>query len=418
MAKVRATRHNGRKGKNGVFRAGHNDRTFDVEQADHIDPDRSYMNVYWDCYQGLNYTDADGNRPERKYSFDQVELAYYAREFGDSIDAQNERHIASRHTERIRSVEEVIKDPKTCPEETIYQLGTKDEHEDYRVLMQVAAEMFEEAEKRYGTNMKILTWALHMDEGTAHIHERHVFFADDGHGFLFPKQEKACEALGFERPDPSKKQSKFNNRKQSFDAELRELFIEIAEKHGVSIEKVPLEGKTHLEKNDYILAKQKEEIASKQAELEELTLKISDIDSIAEEAAEKAYEKACEIVSSTAKTETIMDDIEIVKQYRDECIAPEHAGPEERKTFAGKLLGEVMRKLARDTTALLGKVKKMLTVPEVKKKNQEEIAKVVKVSLRDRLAWGKIEADKQNQARWATEAEQGIKRKNTERGER
>ncbi len=49
MAKVRATRHNGRTGKNGVFRAGHNDSSFDVEQADHIDPSRSYMNVYWDC---------------------------------------------------------------------------------------------------------------------------------------------------------------------------------------------------------------------------------------------------------------------------------------------------------------------------------------------------------------------------------
>lgn len=418
MAKVRATRHNGRKGKNGVFRAGHNDRSFDVEQADHIDSSKSYMNVYWDCYQGINYTDADGKRPERKYNFEQVELAYYAQKFGDSIDAQNERHMASRHMDRIRSVEDVLKDPKTCPEETIYQLGTKDEHEDYKVLVKVAAEMFEETEKRYGSNLKILNWALHMDEGTCHIHERHIFFADDGYGFTFPKQEKACEALGFERPDPSKKQSKHNNRKQSFDAELRKLFIEIAEKHGVTIEKVPLEGRTHLEKNDYILAKQKAEIATKKAELEELTLKISDIDSMADEVAEKAYEKACEIVSSTTKSETIMDDINIVKGYRDYLTAPEHQGPEEKKTFAGKLLAEVMKMLARDTTALIEKVRKMLAIPEVKKKNQEEIAKVVKVSLHDRLARGKVEADKQNQARWAAEAEQGIKRKNTERGDR
>ena len=139
---------------------------------------------------------------------------------------------------------------------------------------------------------------------------------------------------------------------------------------------------------------------------------------MADEVAEKAYEKACEIVSSTAKTETIMDDIGIVKKYRDECIAPEHAVPEEKKTFAGKLLGEVMKRLARDTTALLEKVRKMLTVPEVKKKNQEEIARVVKVSIHDRLARGKIEADEQNQARWAAEAERGIQRKNTEKGAR
>ena len=30
--KVRATRHNGRKGENGVFKAGHNDRSFDVDE--------------------------------------------------------------------------------------------------------------------------------------------------------------------------------------------------------------------------------------------------------------------------------------------------------------------------------------------------------------------------------------------------
>ena len=46
--KVRATRHNGRKGENGVFKAGHNDRSFDVDAAEHIDPSRSFMNVYWD----------------------------------------------------------------------------------------------------------------------------------------------------------------------------------------------------------------------------------------------------------------------------------------------------------------------------------------------------------------------------------
>lgn len=44
--KVRATRHNGRKGVNGVFKAGHNDRTFEVENADHIDSSRANLNVY------------------------------------------------------------------------------------------------------------------------------------------------------------------------------------------------------------------------------------------------------------------------------------------------------------------------------------------------------------------------------------
>ena len=45
--KVRATRTNGRKDSNGVFKAGHNDRSFNLENAEHVDADRSKWNVYW-----------------------------------------------------------------------------------------------------------------------------------------------------------------------------------------------------------------------------------------------------------------------------------------------------------------------------------------------------------------------------------
>lgn len=74
--KVRATRHNGRKGVNGVFKAGHNDRSFHLENAEHIDEDRSKLNVYWDVYQGYNLMDENGVRPARKFLFEQVECKF------------------------------------------------------------------------------------------------------------------------------------------------------------------------------------------------------------------------------------------------------------------------------------------------------------------------------------------------------
>lgn len=43
--KVRATRTNGRKDSNGVFKAGYNDRSFNLENAEHVDADRSKWNV-------------------------------------------------------------------------------------------------------------------------------------------------------------------------------------------------------------------------------------------------------------------------------------------------------------------------------------------------------------------------------------
>lgn len=53
---MKATRHNGRSGKHGTYDAKHNDRRFDVENSEHIDAERTKMNVYWDCYQGYGKT--------------------------------------------------------------------------------------------------------------------------------------------------------------------------------------------------------------------------------------------------------------------------------------------------------------------------------------------------------------------------
>ena len=92
---------------------------------------------------------------------------------------------------------------------------------DASVFAKIAAEYFEEFQKRYGSHVHILDWALHLDEGTPHIHERHVFDALNRYGEVCPQKEKALEELGFEVSDPTKKKSKYNNRKMVFDAEWR-----------------------------------------------------------------------------------------------------------------------------------------------------------------------------------------------------
>lgn len=100
--------------------------------------------------QGYNIADENGVRPERRYTFEEIELGLYQEMFGDSIYAQNERHEKSRHRERIRSVKKIHEDPKTYPEETVYQLGTKDGYVDPAIFVQVAAEVFEKFTKKFG----------------------------------------------------------------------------------------------------------------------------------------------------------------------------------------------------------------------------------------------------------------------------
>ena len=42
---MRASRHNGRSGKHGVYDVKHNNRDFDVANSEHIDAERTKLNV-------------------------------------------------------------------------------------------------------------------------------------------------------------------------------------------------------------------------------------------------------------------------------------------------------------------------------------------------------------------------------------
>ena len=50
---LKLTRHNGRAGKHGTYNPKHNDRSFDLTNSEHIDPERVPRNIYWDCYNGI-----------------------------------------------------------------------------------------------------------------------------------------------------------------------------------------------------------------------------------------------------------------------------------------------------------------------------------------------------------------------------
>lgn len=172
---MKATRHNGRSGKHGTYDAKHNDRRFDVENSEHIDAERTKMNVYWDCYQGYSLPNDKDERA--RFTFTEIEKAYYVEKYSDHVDGQNERNRKARHYDRVKTIDAILENNKTCPEETLLQLGNMDGAVSADVLAQVSAEYFEEFNRRYGSHVHILDWALHLDEATPHIHERHVFDA-------------------------------------------------------------------------------------------------------------------------------------------------------------------------------------------------------------------------------------------------
>ena len=309
---MKATRHNGRSGKHGTYDAKHNDRRFDVENSEHIDAERTKMNVYWDCYQGYSL---QSDKDERaRFTFTEIEKAYYVEKYSDHVDGQNERNRKARHYDRVKTIDAILENNKMCPEETLLQLGNIDGTVSADVLAQVSAEYFEEFNRRYGSNVYILDWALHLDEATPHIHERHVFDAVNQYGELCPQQDRALEELGFELPKPNEKKGKYNNRKMVFDEECRKLFISICQNHGLTIDVKPVYGgASYLEKQDFIIMNQKKRIEEKQAVLDGLVMKIEDVNAVIEEAVDLAYEKACEVVTKRVKEETVKHDVDVVK---------------------------------------------------------------------------------------------------------
>lgn len=396
--KMRASRHNGRSGKHGVYDVKHNDRNFDVANSEHIDAERTKLNVYWDCYQGYCL---NGDTSERKMTFTEIEKAYYFEHYGDHVDAQNERNEKAGHAERNRTTDDVLKNNKTCPEESILQLGNIDCSVTPDVLAKVVAEFFEEFEKRYESHVHILDWALHLDEATPHVHVRQVYDALNKYGELCPQQEKALEELGFELPDPTKKRSRFNNRKMCFDAECRKLFLDIGQKNGVELEYEPeYGGASYLEKQDYIIENQQKRIAKMQAALDDITLKVLDMENMVEQIADDAYEKACEVVADTVAEHTRAEDIAELRSYKKWLTSDERKTPKDKRDFVGKCLDNLEARFRKMAQAVAKKVLGALQSPQIKEQKKEEIKERARVSVRERLAehQKQVEMEKQRKA--------------------
>ena len=90
-------------------------------------------------------------------------MSYFDQYF-EYCDGQHERNSRRGHAERDRSTEDLRLSKKTCPEESIIQIGTMEEHVDPILLLKIGSDYFSEFEKRFGTNVHILDWALHLDE--------------------------------------------------------------------------------------------------------------------------------------------------------------------------------------------------------------------------------------------------------------
>lgn len=226
---MRATIHNGRTSNLGAFTPKHNDRNFNINHAEHINPERVKLNRYW------NWT---GN-PET--TFEAAEIAFYEKHISAHLEAQNARYRAQRHAERAKTMDEYRKSPQTCPEEVILMIGKAGDTIPADMMARIIQEQINWEQKQF-PRLKVLNVALHMDEqGAPHIHERRAWVYTDRDGNLAISQNKSLEQMGVELPNPDKPRGRFNNRKQTFSRMCRKHLLQICREHGLEIEEIPQE---------------------------------------------------------------------------------------------------------------------------------------------------------------------------------
>lgn len=225
---MRATIHNGRTSHLGAFTPRHNDRSFNISHAEHIDPERVKLNRYW------NWTG-------KEMTFEDAERTFYEKHIRQHLDAQNARYRAQRHAERVKSMDEYRRSPQTCPEEVILQIGKLGDTIPADMMARIIQEQINWEQQQF-PGVKVLDVALHMDEqGAPHIHERRAWIYTDKDGNLAISQNRSLEQMGVEPPNPDKPRSRFNNRKQVFSRMCRKHLLQICREHGLEIEEIPQE---------------------------------------------------------------------------------------------------------------------------------------------------------------------------------
>lgn len=225
---MRATIHNGRTSNLGAFTPKHNDRNFNINHAEHINPERVKLNRYW------NWTG-------KEITFEDAERAFYEKHIRQHLDAQNARYRAQRHAERVKSMDEYRRSPQTCPEEVILQIGKLGDTIPADMMARIIQEQINWEQQTF-PGVRVLDVALHMDEqGAPHIHERRAWVYTDKDGNSAISQNKSLEQMGVELPNPDRPRGRFNNRKQTFSKRCREHLLQICREHGLEIEEIPQE---------------------------------------------------------------------------------------------------------------------------------------------------------------------------------
>ena len=127
--------------------------------------------------------------------------------------------------------------------------------------------------------------------------------------------------------------------------------------------------------------KEKEQMAVQEQKLEELTLKIEDVETLVEEVSDIAYDKAMEVVADTVRQQPHKEDLRLVEETKTWVLSQERKAPQKEREYAAARLGGVISKIKNAMQSALSKIQKKLMQPEVKQAGKQQIQEKAKRSI-------------------------------------
>ena len=117
----------------------------------------------------------------------------------------------------------------------------------------------------------------------------------------------------------------------------------------------------------------KKEFVAQQNRLDELTLKVSDMETLLEDVSAAAYDKAVEVVTDVVRTEIRKEDMRMIEDTKKWVLSPERKAPQSTREYTAKHLDSVLDKFLKTMQTTAARLQEKLLKPEVRQKGKEQV---------------------------------------------
>jgi hypothetical protein len=269
--------------------AKHNDRTmYQQGYFNDLAPDDGIPNYHW---------------TKEKFGIDSDEMEHlmYESLYMDKIKQRNETYAANYQWSRVFDLDDEDERAKAVddfrwkhpPRETLFQVGSMDNPIDREHAKKILIDRGEKMVAEQNENFIVLSYDVHMDEGSPHMHMRYLMLDEEG----MPNAEGALKEMGVQPPVPyeqwakeedarrqarAEKDPKYeykpakatssarNNRLVTFTRDMREDFELQVESEGISIDTNRTRKRHLTQAQERTKRATKEELDKQQKRLDEL----------------------------------------------------------------------------------------------------------------------------------------------------